>query len=167
MSTPVRDARPPTMLLAMINPVMRIVLRTPAGRLAGGLALLQFEGRKSRRRYRVPVGWHNAYGEGTVFTPAPWRTNFAEGAPVTVWHRGRRRLLVGTLVVNPEVVAEALEAAFAEGASPRALGLNIDRGHILTRSDVTSVNRAMIRFEDQNSEPSRKRTGRGGGPPGT
>jgi hypothetical protein len=89
MTAVVRDARPPTAMVAAINPILRALLRTPFARLAKHLALLEFSGRRSGRRYRVPVGWHQADGVPVVFTPAPWRANFQGGAPTTVHHRGR------------------------------------------------------------------------------
>jgi hypothetical protein len=54
----VRDGRPPAMLVRLLNPVARVVLRTPFGRIVKPVALLQFTGRRSGRRYVIPVGLH-------------------------------------------------------------------------------------------------------------
>ena len=62
MSAPVVDVLPPRTLLRLLNPTLRWALRTPLGRGATGLALLQFTGRRSGRHYRVPVTWRELDG---------------------------------------------------------------------------------------------------------
>jgi len=68
MSAVVRDVRPPLAVIRLLNPIMRFVLRTPLGRVVRPFALLEFSGRRSGRRYRVPVGWHEFNGEPVVLT---------------------------------------------------------------------------------------------------
>jgi hypothetical protein len=145
--TMVRDARPPLVLIRMMNPILRVLLATRAGRFIRPLALIEFAGRRTGRRYRVPVGWHRAGGEQLVFTPAPWRMNFAGGAAVTVHHLGQRAAMHATLDADPASVARSLGAFFDSGGSPRQIGLRIADGHQLTPADVASVKRAAIRFE--------------------
>lgn len=145
--TLVRDARPPLVVIRMLNPIMRLVLATRAGRFLGALALIEFDGRRTGRPYRVPVGWHQEGGRETVFTPAPWRINFAGGAPVKVHHLGRSRAMLGTLDDDPSSVARSLQALFDAGCSPRNVGLRIAEGHQITADDVASVARAAVRFE--------------------
>jgi hypothetical protein len=151
MSTAVHDARPPAALVGSLNPIMRALLRTPVGRLVKPLALIDFQGRRSGRRYRVPVGWHEVDGAAIVFSPASWRVNFAGGAPATVHRRGHKGRMTGTLVTDPSEVATALQSVLAGGTSPRALGLDIPTGHTVTARDVMSVGRAMIRFRDPDT----------------
>ena len=142
----VRDARPPAAVIMLLNPIMRRVLRTPLGRAIKPFALLEFTGRRSGRRYRVPVGWHAIDGTTVVFTPASWSVNFAAAIPVEVRHRGRVEAMTGTLVTDPDLVASALNTLFTDGAPPRAVGLDMQSGHTVTATDVVAVNRAMIRF---------------------
>ena len=139
MTATVRDARPPAILVRVLNPVMRVVLRSPLGRFVQPLALLEFSGRRTGRRYLVPVGWHEANARPVVFTPAPWRANFREPADVTVHHGGRARSTTAD-------VAEALRSVVAE-TSPRAVGLDVPAGHVLSADDVIDVDRAMLRFD--------------------
>lgn len=146
MTSVVRDARPPSAVLAILNPVMRTVLPTVLGRLVRPFALIEFRGRRSGRRYRVPAGWHSAEGEAVVFTPAPWRANFAGSADAVVHYRGRTMPMIGTLVTDPATVAAAFRAVLATGTAPRLVGLDVPDAHELTASDVCSVDRAMIRF---------------------
>lgn len=142
----VRDRRPPLALIRVLNPIMRTLLRTPLGRLVRPFALLEFDGRRSGRRYRVPVGWHAVGGDPVVFSPAPWRANFAGGTDVTVRLHGRRRRLVGTLVDDPGEVAAALDQMIKEGTPAARVGIVVPAGHQLTADDVRVVDRAMIRF---------------------
>src|SRR4051812_50117701 len=80
MATEIRDARPPTALVRAGNPLVRTVLRSPLGQWIDALAVLEFTGRRTGRRYRVVTGWHVLDGDGVVFTPAVWRGKFASGA---------------------------------------------------------------------------------------
>jgi hypothetical protein len=79
-----------------------------------------------------------------VLTDAGWRHNFAGGAEVTVRHRGRSRSMIGTLVTDPEAVAERLAAILTSGTSPRSLGLKVADGHVPTADDVRAVHRVAV-----------------------
>jgi hypothetical protein len=142
----VRDAPPPLVLVRPLNVLNRWFLRSPLARPLGGLALLEFRGRRSGRDHRVPVGWHVVQGVGVVLTPAPWRANFAGGLPVTVHHRGRAQQSVGTLDRDPGAVAAALNELLSGGTNPRLLGLVVPRGHELVDAEVVELDRALIRF---------------------
>jgi len=144
--TVLRDARPPAALVRLLNPIVSALLRTPVGRVAGTLALVEFAGRHTGRHYRIPVGWHYYEGSPVVLTPARWRTNFKVAAPATVRHRGRALAMTGTLIEDAQLVADVLISILATGTSPSRLGLNMPPGHAVTASDVISVDRAIIRF---------------------
>ncbi len=141
------DARPPVLLVRLMSPVMRAILPTPLGRLVRPFALLVFEGRRSGRRFSVPVGYHEVDGERMVFSPALWRVNFRDGLPVIVWFRGRRASLTGTLDDDPQSVAASLRAlARSRDGSLGAVGVKVPPGHEMTAADVVVVDRAAIRF---------------------
>lgn len=140
------DARPPLLLVRLMNPVMRTVLRTPLGRLVRPFALLEFNGRRTGRPYRVPVGWHEIDSGHIVCTPAPWRVNFRGGIPVTVTYRGQRRQLTGTLDDDPENVASALQSLADQRGSLRPVGIDVAPGRRITPADVVALDRALIRF---------------------
>ena len=141
-----RDAKPPLLLVNAMNPVMRVLLRTPIGRLVRPFALLEFEGRRTGRHFRVPVGWHESDDGHVVVTPAPWRVNFRGGAPATVTFRGKRSALTATLDDNPESVAATLQSIAARRGSLRPIGVHIPDGYRIGADDVRAVNRAVIRF---------------------
>jgi hypothetical protein len=145
-TTVARDVRPPLVLVRVLNPVMRTVLRTPFGRLVRPLALLEVTGRHSGRRYRVPVGWHDIEGGPAVFTPAPWRVNLRDGAPVTVWHGGRRQRCTAVLDADPASVAAALQSLLDRRGSLRSVGIDLPPGQRVTAADVEALDRAVIRL---------------------
>jgi hypothetical protein len=142
-----RDARPPLILVRAMNPIMRVALRTPLGRLIRPFALLEFTGRRSGRRFLVPVGWHEIDSGRVAFTPAPWRVNFRGGSPLTVWFRGERLNLIGVLDEDPDRVAVALQSLADRCGSLRRAGVDIPTGHRVSPADVAAVHRAVIRFE--------------------
>jgi hypothetical protein len=83
------------------------------------MMLLEFAGRRSGRRIRVPVALHLIDGVPMAFTHRPWRLNFTGGAPVTITHRGQVRQGHGVLLrTTPEQVGSALRAALDSGTSP-------------------------------------------------
>ena len=146
MTAVARDARPPEALIRVMNPVLRAVLPTPVGRLVRPFALLEFDGRCSGRRFRVPVGWHRTDSGDVVVTPAPWRANFRDGLQVTVHHRGVCRELIGTLVTEPTHVAAELQSLADRQGSLVRVGIKTPRGHTVTVEDVAAVDRAVIHF---------------------
>jgi hypothetical protein len=148
-----RDARPSLLLVALLNPVMRVVLRTRLGRVVRPFALLEFDGRRTARHYRIPVGWHEVDSGHVVCTPAPWRVNFRNGIPVSVTFRGRRQKFTGTLVDDPDAVAAALRHLTEQHGSLRPVGVDIPRGHRITGDDVRAVGRALIRFTPRTEDP--------------
>ena len=146
MTAVMRDARPPMALIRVLNPIMRVLLPTPLGRVVRPFALLEFAGRRTDRRYRVPVGWHAVDGQPVVFTPAPWAVNFAGGISVTVRYRGRAQPMTGHLVTDADEVAAGLQSLFDGGTSPNKVGLRGPDGHKVSAADVHAVGRTMIRF---------------------
>jgi len=141
-----RDARPPVVLVRLMNPMLRRLLPTPLGRLVKPFALLEFNGRRSGRRMRVPVGWHSIDTGHVVFTPAPWRDNFAGGIPVIAHHRGHSQTLVGTLDDDPDAVAAAMNALIDRRGSLRSIGVDLPPNQRATPADVRAVSRALITF---------------------
>lgn len=140
---------PPPALMRMVNPFVRRVLRfAPIGRRIELQALLEFDGRRSGRRRRVPVCLHDVDGIPTVFTERPWRLNFAGGAAVTVTQRGRvRRGRARLLDATPQQVGAAMRIALDNGASPFELGLKVQRGHHPTADELAGIARSLIRID--------------------
>jgi hypothetical protein len=142
--SPVRLRPPPAAVLRVLNPMVRASVGTPFWRLfPSWMAVLEFNGRRSRRQLRVPVGLHDVHGTPTVFSERPWRLNFAGGAPVTVINRGARRRGRGELVQDPDKVGSAFVVAL-EQKRPSSLGIAVEKGHQPTAADLAALGSDMI-----------------------
>jgi hypothetical protein len=75
------------------NRVVRGMLATPLlSRAAGSrLVTLYFVGRKSGRRYTIPVAYTKDKGDILIGTPFGWGRNLRTGEPVEIRLKGRRR----------------------------------------------------------------------------
>ena len=94
----------------LINPVMKVLLRSPAhGLVSEHLLLLTFRGRKSGRAYTTPVGYTQEGNTVYVTTQSPWWRNLREGVEVRVRLRGEVRQGCATATREPEVVARFIE----------------------------------------------------------
>jgi len=111
----------------------------------GPVVLLEFVGRRSGKRYAVPVMSYDFDGATVVFTDGRWAWNFVDGAPVTLRRRGKIYTGVAELADESDV-APALRAVLAGLRSPRRVGLDIDAGHTPTDAELRSV-RSMIRLD--------------------
>ncbi|UGT62807.1 grhN [Nocardia asteroides] len=148
-TTGVRLAPPPPALMRVVNPLVRRVLANRRlGRRIPLQALLEFTGRRSGRRLRVPVCLHSVDGVPTVFTERPWRLNFTEPAPVVVTQRGRVRTGHAVLLhVGPVERGRAMRQALDNGATPFELGLKVGRGHTPTADELSAIARSLIRVD--------------------
>ena len=143
---PVRHHPPPAWLLRLLNPTVRASLGTPLWRLfPSWMAVLEFDGRRSGRQLRVPVGLHDVHGTPTVFTDRPWRLNFTGGAPVVVISRGKRRHGRGELIQDRGEVGSAFVIAL-ERMRPSNLGLAVDKGHRPTAQELAALEDDIIRI---------------------
>jgi hypothetical protein len=116
-------------MLRVSNPVMRGLLRSPVGGpLRRQFMVLRFFGRKTGRRYDIPVVAHRLDGGLYALTGAPWRNNFRGGTDVQVTLDGRVTRMRGQLLDDPETVAPLYVRAidhFGVKRAQRMLGLKI------------------------------------------
>lgn len=90
-------------LYAVINPVVKFLLRSPAHALmSSNTLLLEFQGRKSGKSYSKPVSYHAVDGHVHCFTErrSNWWRNLAQGDEVGLTLAGR------TLVGTPTVLTD-------------------------------------------------------------
>ena len=94
---------------ALVNRVMRGLLRTPLlSRLVGSrLATLYVVGRKSGRRYAVPVAYTPDRGDLLIGTQFGWGRNLRTGEAVTIQLRGRRRVADVRVIADEPGVVDA------------------------------------------------------------
>lgn len=108
----------------VVNPLTRLLLRSPLHRLLPNVMLVTVTGRKTGRRYTTPVQFARDVDVIYVLTRADrtWWRNAGDGAPVTLQIRGETR--TGSAVAFPasaEIAAPAL-AAFRGSSLERAMG---------------------------------------------
>jgi hypothetical protein len=151
MQEPVVERHPPDVVVRMLNPVLRTILRSPLGRAIGSLAVLQFQGRRTDRTYHVVTGWYQVDGQEFAVTPSVWRINLKGGAPLSVTARGRTRSGRGELVTDPATVSETVRRLLDSGTSATALGIRVAQGHRFDDADVAATRKALIRFTPESS----------------
>ncbi len=80
-------------LQGLVNRIVRGLLRAPGlSRLVGGrLVTVYVTGRKSGRRYSVPVAYTRDQSDLLIGTPFGWGRNLRTGEPVSVRYKGRLR----------------------------------------------------------------------------
>ena len=94
---------------AQVNALIRGLLRTPLlSRLIGSRLLTVYVvGRKSGRRYSVPVAYTRHEGDLLIGTPFGWGKNLRTGEPVAIRLKGRRRLADVRVLTDERDVVDA------------------------------------------------------------
>ena len=109
-SLAVTIGHPPAGLLRAVNPMVGFLLRTPlAGSLRKQMMVVNATGRKSGRKYSIPLSAHQIDGTLYALTSAPWKNNFRDGATAEVLHGGKTTTMRGELITDPTLVAELSE----------------------------------------------------------
>jgi hypothetical protein len=141
MSTAIEISHPPEAVLRAFNPVLRLALRTPGlGSSLKDFMVVTFTGRKSGRRFSVPVSAHHLDGDLYVILEAGWKHNFTDGAPVDVLHAGKTTPMQGQLIKDPAAAAAiAHRVATAEGAkkAQRSMGFKFATGTVPSLAEFT------------------------------
>jgi hypothetical protein len=134
--------QPPAPLVKTFNAVLRALLPSPLGRGIGEFMLLAFPGRRTGRRYRVPVTAHRDDAGLYVLTPAAWRLNFTGGAAADVTFVGRTTPVHGVLLDDEAVVVRTYLDRMTElglrGAA-RQIGLRFPAGRLPTADEVAEL----------------------------
>ena len=96
-------------LQAQVNQLIRGLLRTPlVSRLVGRrLITVYVVGRKSGRRYAVPVAYTSHEGDLLVGTSFGWRRNLRTGEAVAIRLKGRRRFADVLVLADEQDVVDA------------------------------------------------------------
>jgi deazaflavin-dependent oxidoreductase (nitroreductase family) len=146
MAQTVEPARrqPPRALFAVLNPVFTLLLRSPLHRLLSKrLLLLSFTGRKSGKRYTIPVGYAQEGDTLLLGTESRWKANLRGGAPVTVRLKGRERRGTAEVIADEEgmIAAYRKMLALAPGYG-RAIGVALDANGEPDRAAVERARRA-------------------------
>jgi hypothetical protein len=102
-------SRHPT-LMKIGNAMIVPMLRSRFGARMHDLALLTVTGRRTGRRYAIPVSVNELHGDTIVLTAGTWRKNLRGGADVELTHGGQTRTMHAQLIEEPGAVADAYGA---------------------------------------------------------
>ncbi|HEU5008430.1 MAG TPA: nitroreductase/quinone reductase family protein [Jatrophihabitantaceae bacterium] len=93
----------------LANRIVRVLLSTPLICLGIGrrLVTLYVVGRKSGRRYTIPVAYTRVDDSLLIGTPFGWGRNLRTGEPVTIRLKGRRRPADVRVISDESGVVEA------------------------------------------------------------
>lgn len=142
----------PEPLFAIINPVMRFLLRSPAhGFLSESLMLITFTGRKSGKHFTTPVRYIQTGDTVRCFTAAEnqWWRNLRSGARVSLLIKGQSgEYQAQAIFDNPAVIKEQLVSylkLFPQDAAYHDIRLNKDKS--LNQQDLEQAARKAIVVE--------------------
>ncbi len=104
----------------VLNAVLRVLLRSPLhGLRSGRVVLLEYHGRRSGKRYRLPVSyWQRGPAEVVCLTSTTWSRWWrnVDGADVALWLRGRRRSGRAELIADPGARRELVAGFLRQNA---------------------------------------------------
>jgi hypothetical protein len=136
MASTVKRAVPPPTLVKMGNPLVRMLLGSPLhGVLDDSFLVLHLTGRKTGRRYDIPVNYVDMGGKLSVVTVARWRVNLRGGADLEVTLHGCRRPVHAVLDEDPASVAVSYQAMIDRMGwkkAQRQLGISVPGGRAPT-----------------------------------
>ena len=143
MTSTVKRSVPPPTLVKMGNPLVRMLLGSPLhGMLDDSYLVLHLSGRKTGRRYDIPVGYVDMGGKLTVVTVAKWRVNLRGGADVEVTLRGCLRPMHALLEQDPASVAISYQAMIDRigwKKAQRQLGISLPGGRAPTLLELSDA----------------------------
>ena len=125
----IERSTPNPRLMKLLNPTVTFLIRRGWGPVRRQLMEIHWTGRKSGNEYSTPVSRFDIDGRLFTTTRAPYKHNFAGGAPATVVLDGERKAYIGTLVDDPEAVGARMRTmldALGPKRGPRAVGVKID-----------------------------------------
>ena len=143
MTSTVKRSVPPPALVNVGNPLVRMLLGSPLhGVLDDSFLVLHLTGRKTGRRYDIPVGYADMEGKLAVVTVARWRVNLRGGAEVEVTLRGHLRPMHAVLEEDPASVAVSYQAVIGRlgwKKAQRQLGISLPGGRAPTLGELNDA----------------------------
>ncbi|MED5815255.1 hypothetical protein VST63_23085 [Mycolicibacterium sp. 050232] len=142
-SPAVTVAHPPKAMLRVINPALRLMLRTPfAGSARKQFMVLTVRGRKTGRQYAIPLSAHFIDNTLYAMTDAGWKHNFRDGATAEVLHDGQTLAMRGELIEDRATVADLFHRcaeSYGVKRAQRMMGLIFRDQRIPTLEEFTEA----------------------------
>ena len=141
----------PEPLFAIINPAMRLLLRSPLHAIASGsLMLVTYRGRKSGRTYTTPVRYVRGDGVIRCFTSTDtqWWRNLRHGADVVLRIQGEDGNFRTTVIErDPQQVKQLLIdylRIFPQDAAYHDIRLNPDKTPVAADLDFAAQHAIVV-----------------------
>lgn len=97
-----------TTAMRLFNNIPKLLLRSPLHRLMSkNVLLLSFTGRKSNKRYTLPLSYVQSGESLLLGTQTPWWKNLRGGVPVTIRLRGEQRTGRADVITDERGMREA------------------------------------------------------------
>ena len=142
-SPAVTISHPPAAMLRVVNPVLGFLLRTPLmGAMREQMMVVNVTGRKTGRRYSIPLSAHRIDGTLYALTTAPWKNNFRDGATAEVLSGGKTTTMRGELITDPAVVADLSHRCaetYGVQKAQRTMGLKFRDQRVPTLEEFTEA----------------------------
>jgi hypothetical protein len=153
-SNAITISHPSDALLRVVNPLMKLLLRTPfAGAARNQLMVVDFTGRKSGRHYSIPLSAHLIDDILYAMTAATWKNNFRDGAAAQVLHDGKTTTMRGELITDKALITDLFSRcaeSYGVKRAERAMGLGFRDHQMPTRDQfaeaVDELHLNAIRF---------------------
>jgi hypothetical protein len=147
-------SHPPQALLSVVNPILKLVLRTPfSGPARHQLMVVSFSGRKTGRHYSIPLSAHMIDGILYAMTGSQWKVNFRDGATAQVLHDGKTTTMRGELIEDKTLVVDLYARcveSYGVKRAERTMGLGFRDHQMPTREQfaqaVDELHLRAIRF---------------------
>lgn len=142
-SPAVTVAHPPKGMLRVVNPALRLMLRTPfAGAARKQFMVLTVRGRKTGRQYAIPLSAHLIDNTLYAMTDAGWKHNFRDGATAEVLLDGQTTTMRGELIEDRATVADLFHRcaeSYGVKRAQRMMGLTFRDQRIPTLEEFTEA----------------------------
>ena len=153
-SNAITVSHPPEAVLRVVNPILKLLLRTPfVGAARNQFMVVDFTGRKSGRHYSIPLSAHLIDGILYATTGATWKNNFRDGAAAQVLHDGKTTTMRGELITDKALITDLYSRcaeSYGVKRAERAMGLGFPDHQMPTRDQfaeaVDQLHLNAIRF---------------------
>jgi hypothetical protein len=144
----IRTRVPNVRVLHAINPIVSAILRSPFhDLLSDSVLLLTFSGRKTGKRYSVPVGYIPDGDAFTVISVHGWWPNLRGGQPLSVRLRRREYCARAEVMEDPTAVVEEVDRLvdrFGLSGASRRIGIALDITPPPTREEIAEAMRGRV-----------------------
>jgi hypothetical protein len=144
-STAIGRRLPPQRMVTAGNPLVRALLRSPLhGALDRSLLVLHIVGRRTGRRYDIPVSYAALDGALVSVTQHRWRANLRGGADLEATHHGRTTPMHAVLDEDPASVGATLHRlvdVLGPKAAQRMTGLELNRDREVSTAELEAAAR--------------------------